>query len=84
VKYTFELEVFTIILLAALAVAFMIWVFWSLSQQIRAEVRSRGSKPQTLSEGERCSEAEIKRGTLFVSAEARPYSETRDRVSRSR
>jgi hypothetical protein len=59
-KYTFDLE-YLLVLLAATAVAFMIWVFWNLAGEIRGELRTRVRKPLAVIElenpfDEACSE----------------------------
>ena len=37
-RYTFDIEHLMVLLVAGSAVAFMIWVFWNVSREIRGEV----------------------------------------------
>jgi hypothetical protein len=45
--HTFHLFDLIAILLTAASVAFMVWVFWNLTLQIRREVRTRVAPPET-------------------------------------
>jgi hypothetical protein len=77
--YTFHLLDLLSILLAAPAVAFMAWVFWNLTVQIRHEVRTRVTPPEATWTPEPVDDRQTVKGRVFDGTEAHLW--TPDQVS---
>jgi hypothetical protein len=67
------------VLLAAASVGFMLWVFWNLTLQIKRQVRTRVTPPETTWTAQQAEDREITRGEAFADSEARIW--TSDAVS---
>ena len=77
--YTFHLLDLLFVVLAASSLAFMVWVFWSISLLIRREVRTRVVPSETIRTPEPINDRETAKERVFRSAEAQLW--TPDAVS---
>ena len=74
-RYAFDFDYLMILLLAGSAVAFMIWVFWNVSREIRGEVRTKASRPRATGEPESIADDENTKESAVVSAREREQSQ---------